>query len=234
MLATVDIRRAPIPVDLGGALVVADCAAPLILVDISGAAAPVPPDDGGSGSTSPSIASHAFVSPVGGVLTLPLAKTIVVDLTAPVTRALLPAYDGDLRFTVYLRQDSVGGHSVGGWPADVVWLDGAPPQLSLTPGAIDCLAFDVLAGDIILGGLIGGARTNASLSAAIAEKQPLDPTLTALAAVETAADRVIYATGPDQFATTPLTPFGRTLIGSANASAANSALSNSVLDGGNF
>jgi len=55
-------------------------------------------------------------------------------------------------------------------------------------------------------------------------KQPLDATLTALAGVTTAADKLIYATGADAFATTDLTSFGRSLLDDANAAAARSTL----------
>ena len=55
--------------------------------------------------------------------------------------------------------------------------------------------------------------TQADLSASfLASAQPLDATLTALAAVTTAADKVIYATGVDTFATTDLTSVSRTLL----------------------
>lgn len=43
--------------------------------------------------------------------------------------------------------------------------------------------------------------------------QGLDPTLTALAGVTTAANKLIYATGSDAFATTDLTAFGRAQLG---------------------
>ena len=55
-------------------------------------------------------------------------------------------------------------------------------------------------------------------------KQPLDATLTALAGVTTAADRLIYATGADAFATTDLTSFGRSLLDDADAAAARATL----------
>lgn len=54
--------------------------------------------------------------------------------------------------------------------------------------------------------------------------QPLDATLTALAAVATAADKLIYATGADAFATTSLTAFARTLLAGADALAARNIL----------
>jgi len=57
-----------------------------------------------------------------------------------------------------------------------------------------------------------------------AGKQPADATLTALAALVTAADKIIYATAADAFATTTLTAFMRTLLDDADAAAARSTL----------
>lgn len=56
----------------------------------------------------------------------------------------------------------------------------------------------------------------------IADAQPLDATLTALAGVTTAANKVIYATGSDAFTTADLTAFGRSVIALGNASAGRS------------
>jgi hypothetical protein len=46
--------------------------------------------------------------------------------------------------------------------------------------------------------------------------QPLDATLTSIAALGTAADRVAYTTGVDTWAETPLTSFGRSIIDDAD------------------
>ena len=55
-------------------------------------------------------------------------------------------------------------------------------------------------------------------------KQAADATLTALAGLNTSADRLIYATGADQFALTPLTAFIRTLLDDADAATARATL----------
>lgn len=55
-------------------------------------------------------------------------------------------------------------------------------------------------------------------------KQPIDPTLSAIAALTGIADRLIYFTGPDTAALTPLSAFIRTLLDDADASSARATL----------
>ena len=71
---------------------------------------------------------------------------------------------------------------------------------------------------------VSDATTKAYVDAQVATKQPLDATLTALSGVVTVADKLIYATGADVFATTDFTNFGRTLIANANAGEARTDL----------
>jgi hypothetical protein len=60
----------------------------------------------------------------------------------------------------------------------------------------------------------------AANTAGLATKQPLDATLTALAGLTVAANKGIYATAADAFATFDLTAFGRSIGSAADAAAA--------------
>ena len=68
----------------------------------------------------------------------------------------------------------------------------------------------------------GSAWVNRTLAAA--GIQPLDATLTAFAALTIAADKLVYGTGADAFATTDLTAFARTLLDDAAATNARTTL----------
>lgn len=75
--------------------------------------------------------------------------------------------------------------------------------------------------DPVLGAHDVGAFTQAEVTSAIATgvatRQPVDATLTALSAVSTLADRLVYASGVDAFSTTTLTPFARAILDDADA-----------------
>lgn len=73
-------------------------------------------------------------------------------------------------------------------------------------------------------GSIAATDVQAAINELDTEKQPIDATLTALAGVTTAADKLIYATGSDTFSTTDLTSAGRALLDDADASAQRTTL----------
>ena len=65
-------------------------------------------------------------------------------------------------------------------------------------------------------------------------KQTKDATLTALSGVVVSADKMLYATGADTFAVTPLTSFIRTLLDDTTAQAARSTLGAAPIDSPTF
>lgn len=69
-----------------------------------------------------------------------------------------------------------------------------------------------------------------SMATALGNKQPIDQTLTALAALATAANKLIYATGSDTFSTTDFTAFARTLLDDADAATMRATLGIQNLD----
>ena len=74
------------------------------------------------------------------------------------------------------------------------------------------------------GRAVGGSNPTTLAGYGITDAQALDATLTALAGVTTAADKLIYATGADAFAVTDFPAYGRSLAASASAAAARSTL----------
>lgn len=74
------------------------------------------------------------------------------------------------------------------------------------------------------GAIVGTLSDQSDLQAALDAKQTLDATLTALAALSTAADKLIYATGSDTFTTTDFTATARSLLDDASTSAMRTTL----------
>lgn len=62
------------------------------------------------------------------------------------------------------------------------------------------------------------------IATAIAGRQPLDATLTALAGLATGANKLAYSTGTDTFSQTDFSAFGRTLVDDADDAAARTTL----------
>jgi hypothetical protein len=74
------------------------------------------------------------------------------------------------------------------------------------------------------GRVTGGTNPTTLSGYGITDAQPLDATLTALAGLSTAADRLPYATGADAFALATFTAFGRSLVDDADAAAGRTTL----------
>lgn len=131
--------------------------------------------------------------------------------------------DGDM----YLNSsngDVYGPKASGAWPgspsANIKGPQGDPgaPGTGDVNGPASAVDERIAVFDGTTGKLIkDGGKT-------VAELQPADATLTALAAVVTATDKLIYATAEDAFATTTLTAFARTILDDADASAARATL----------
>jgi hypothetical protein len=86
------------------------------------------------------------------------------------------------------------------------------------PAALDTL-------DELAAALADDANYAATITTALSNKQPLDGDLTAIAALTSAADKVLYSTGAGTWALSTLTAFGRSLIDDADAAAGRTTLS---------
>lgn len=89
---------------------------------------------------------------------------------------------------------------------------------AVSPGTYKSITVDTY------GRVTAGTNPTTLAGYGITDAQPLDATLTALAGVTTAADRLIYATGADTFAVTTFTAFGRSLVDDADAATARTTL----------
>lgn len=109
------------------------------------------------------------------------------------------------------------------FPITVVKADGTLEIMKCTARSVDTLTVTrsqegTTAKAFTIGDRVSLRMTAGSLVDFVSNKQPLDATLTALAGVATAADKLIYATGADTFDTTTLTAFIRTVLDDATAS----------------
>lgn len=70
----------------------------------------------------------------------------------------------------------------------------------------------------------GGSNPTTLSGYGITDAQPLDATLTAIAGLTTASDKLIYATGSDSFAVADFTSYARTLVAASTAAGARTVL----------
>ena len=90
--------------------------------------------------------------------------------------------------------------------------------LGSAPAALDTL-------NELAAALGNDANYAATVTAALANKQPLDADLTAIAALTSAADKIPYSTAAQTWALASFTAAGRTLVGAADAAAQRTSLS---------
>lgn len=93
----------------------------------------------------------------------------------------------------------------------------SPGLVASAPGALDTL-------NELATALANDPNFAATMTTALAGKQPLHAILTALSGLSLANDRLIYATGINTFAVATLTSFARTLLDDANAATARATL----------
>lgn len=124
-----------------------------------------------------------------------------------------------LKALILAAQDSLAGHEAASDPhpqylttaeGNSLIANAVSALVNSSPATLDTL-------NELAAALGDDPNFAASMATQLGNKQPLDATLTAIAALVTAADKLVYATGADTFATTTLTAFARTLLDDVDA-----------------
>jgi hypothetical protein len=95
------------------------------------------------------------------ILTLDVseASTFFVNITRHITSVVFtgwPEAGIAQKVAVYVKQDSTGGWTVGGWPAGMKWNSGAVATIGTDPNNTDCMVFDSFdEGTTIYGTMVG-------------------------------------------------------------------------------
>lgn len=157
--------------------------------------------------------------PIDALLTALAALVTAADKMLYFTGADAPALT---TLTAYMRTalaavDAAAARTVLGAasPADIAAAIAA--LVDTSPAALDTL-------NELAAALGDDPNFAATMTATLAGKQPLDPDLTAIAALASAADKLPYATGAGAWALTNLTAYARTVLAAADAAAARAAL----------
>lgn len=114
--------------------------------------------------------------------------------------------------TLFISASTSGAVQINNVTTQPLGFYGATPIARPTGNALTALSSLGLVGTPTL------AKADVGLSNVDnVQQQPLDATLTAIAGVTTAANKLIYATGSDTFTTTDLSVFARTFLDDADA-----------------
>lgn len=135
------------------------------------------------------------------------------DITTSSTTLILQTGNG------ILFPSPTGGNY---FPITVVKSDGTLEIMKCTERTSDILTVTrsqegTTAKSFSIGDRVSLRITAKSLSDFVADKQPLNRTLTAISNMVVSADEIMYATGPDSFALTALTKFARSILDDADA-----------------
>ncbi len=123
----------------------------------------------------------------------------------------------------YLQNDGAGNLS---WAT----VSGGVASVFGRTGAVAAAASDYDASQVDNDSGVAGAFVSNALDTLDSGKQAIDAGLTSIAALVTAADKMIYTTGLDTYAVTALSSFARTLLDDADAATARATLGAGIGD----